>query len=75
MKKLWILTLIALALISCKPEEETPYLSVESTQVTLSSFQGVEMVSVSTNREYTATSSQPWCTATPAGNLLKVAVN
>lgn len=75
MKKLWICILVALVSVTCKPEQDTPFLSVESTNVTFSSVPGIEMIPVSTNRDYTATSSQEWCNATPAGNLLKVAVN
>ena len=74
MKKLLIYILVALAFVTCKPEEDAAFLGVETTNVTFSSVSGGEMIPVSTNREYTATSSQEWCTATPAGNYLKVAV-
>ena len=74
MKKTLIYILGLLLFLSCEAEEEKVFLLVEKTNMTFLSAPGVEMLPVSTNGKFTATSSQEWCTVTPSGNQLKVTV-
>jgi len=75
MKKFLIYILVVCAFVSCKSKENRIFLDIKTTNVNFSSVSGVEMIPVSTNGEYTATSSYKWCTATLAGDFLKVKVN
>ncbi len=67
MKKLLSLILILSILVSCKDDEKVqPELTLDTTGLSFSAAQEDQTFTVTSNVAWTVTSSQSWCTFTPA---------